>query len=85
MARAFMEEDQEDVDWGDSKLPPPTAPVELAFATSANGPSTITSMTLVSFNLHVVHVEGEVTSVREDPRQIQAGHLPQQMLGDIHE
>ena len=41
----FVEEEQEDADWGDPKPTPPSAPLEPTMTTSAHGPDPSTSTT----------------------------------------
>jgi hypothetical protein len=68
---------------------PLAAPVELASTTSADGPD-ITSMSLSPVEPEPAEigggqadVEGETTSSREAPRDIQHRHSPQQMTGSF--
>ena len=41
----FVEEEQDDADWGDPEPTPPAAPVDPATSTSAHGPDPTTSST----------------------------------------
>ena len=90
----FVEEEQEDADWGDPELTPPAAPLEPTTSTSAHGPDPSSSTTWGLFEQPpqpasaapeeaLATVEGEVTSSREAPRHIQRRHPPQTMIGDI--
>jgi hypothetical protein len=77
----FVEEEQEDVDWGDTELTPPAAPLEPAMSTSAHSPDPSSSTTWgpceqppqptsAAPKEAPAAVEGEVTSSREAPRHI---------------
>jgi hypothetical protein len=83
----FVEEEQEDVDWGDPELTPPAAPLEPVTSTSAHGPDPSSSTTWSPFEQPPqlapaapeeapATVEGEATSSREAPRHIQRRHPP---------
>jgi hypothetical protein len=77
----FVEEEQEDSDWGDPKSTPLAAPIELAMTTSVHNPDPSTSTTWGAFEELPHHasatleealaaVEGEATSIREAPWHI---------------
>ena len=77
----FVEEEQEDADWGDPEPTPPAAPLEPATTTSAHGPDPSTSTTWgpskqlpqptpAATEEAPTAVEGEATSSREAPRHI---------------
>jgi len=83
----FVEEEQEDVDWGDPKPTPPDAPLEPATSTSAHGPDPSSSTTWgpceqppqptpAAPEEALATVEGEATSSREAPRHIQCRYPP---------
>jgi hypothetical protein len=76
--RIFVEEEQEDADWGDPELTPPAAPLEPATSTLAHGPDPSSSTTWSPFEQPpqpapaaleeaLATVEGEATSSREAP------------------
>ena len=77
----FVEEEQEDADWGDPEPTPPAAPLEPAMSTSALGPDPSYSTTwglfeqppqptLAAPEEAPAAVEGEATSSREAPQHI---------------
>ena len=83
----FVEEEQEDADWGDPELTPPAAPLEPTTTTLAHGldPSSSTTWgpceqppqpTPAAPEEAPVAVEAEVTSSRGAPRHIQHRHPP---------
>ena len=74
----FVEEEQEDTNWGDLELTPPIAPIDLASTTSAHNPNPSTSTTwgpfkqllqpmLVAPKEAPAAIEGEMTLAREPP------------------
>ncbi|CAD6225567.1 unnamed protein product [Miscanthus lutarioriparius] len=74
----FVEEEQEDANWGDPELTPPTAPLEPTMSTLAHSPDSSSSTTLGPLEQPpqptlatpkeaLVVVEGEATSLREAP------------------
>jgi hypothetical protein len=90
----FVEENEEDADWGDAELTSSAAPVKSVTTTSAYGadPSSSTTWgpheppsqpTPAAPEEAPAAVEGEATSSREAPRHIQRRHPPQTMIGDI--
>jgi hypothetical protein len=90
----FVEENEEDADWGDAEPTSSAALVKSMTTTSAHGLNPSSSTT---WGLHdpppqptpaapkeaPAAVEGESTSSREAPRHIQHRHPPQTMIGDI--
>ena len=83
----FVEEEQEDTNWGDPKPTPLAAPLEPVTSTSAHGPDPSSSTTWGLFEQLPqpaqtapeevpAAVEGEATSSREAPRHIQHRHPP---------
>ena len=90
----FVEEEQEDADWGDPELTPSAAPLEPTTSTLAHSPDLSSSSTLgpceqppqpawAGPEEALATVEGEVTSSRGAPWHIQCRHPPQTMIGDI--
>ena len=90
----FVEEEQEDADWGDPEPTPLAAPLEPTMTTLAHGPDPSTSTTWGLFEQlpqpvpaapkeAPAAVEGEATSSREAPRHIQRRHPPQTTIGNI--
>ena len=90
----FVEEEQEDADWGDPKPTPPAAPLEPVTSTLAHGfdPSSSTTWgpceqppqpTPTTPEEAPAAVEGEATSSMGTPWHIQRRHPPQTMIGDI--
>jgi hypothetical protein len=90
----FVEENEEDADWGDVELISSAIPVESTTTTSAHGPDPSSSTTWgphepppqptpVAPEEALAAIEGEATSLREAPRYIQRHHLPQTMIDDI--
>ena len=90
----FVEEEQEDADWGDPELTPPAAPLKPTMSTSAHGPDPSSSTTWgpceqppqptpTTPEEAPAAVEGETTSSRGAPQHIQRRHPPQTMIGDI--
>ena len=74
----FVEEEQEDANWGDPELTPPTAPLEPTMSTLAHNPDSSSSTTLGPLEQPpqptlatpkeaLAVVEGEATSLREAP------------------
>jgi hypothetical protein len=90
----FVEENEEDADWGDAEPISSVVPVESTTTTSAHGPEPSSSTTWGPHELPpqptpaapekaLAVVEGEATSLREAPRHIQRHHPPQTMIDDI--
>jgi hypothetical protein len=89
----FVEENEEDANWGDVEPISLATPVESATTTSAHGPDPSSSTTwgsceppqlaLAAPDEAPTIVEGEATSLREAPRHIQCHHPPQTTIGDI--
>jgi hypothetical protein len=70
----FVEEEQDNTDWGDPEPSPPAAPVEPASTTSVDGPNITSSMTWGPVEPEPTEprrgeatIEGEDTSSREAP------------------
>jgi hypothetical protein len=79
-----MEEEHDDVDWGDPKPSPPAAPVELASTTLADGSDPASSTTwgllepaLAETGGVEATVEAEATSSSIALRYVQLDHPPQ--------
>jgi hypothetical protein len=77
----FVEENEEDTDWGDAELTSSTAPVESAMTTSAHGLDRSSSTTwgphepppqptLAAPEVALAAIEGAMTSSREAPHHI---------------
>ena len=92
----FVEEEQDDADWGDPEPTPPAAPVDPATTTSVDGPTATSSTTWGPYDQAPqlvpaapegapAAVEGEASSSREAPRHIQHRHPPSTMIGNINE
>jgi hypothetical protein len=90
----FIEENEEDADWGDAEPISSAVPVKSAITTSAHGPDPSSSTTWgphepppqptpAAPEKAPAAVEEEATSLREAPRHIQRRHPPQTMIGDI--
>ena len=90
----FVEENEEDADWGDAEPTSSAAPVESATTTSSHGPDPSSSTiwgphkpppqpTSAAPEEAPAAMEGEATSLREAPRHIQRRHPPQTMIGNI--
>jgi hypothetical protein len=90
----FVEENEEDTDWGDAEPTSSAVLAESATTTLAHRPDPSSSTTwgpyeppphptLAAPEEVPAVVEGEATSLREAPRHIQRRHLPQTMIGDI--
>jgi hypothetical protein len=90
----FVEENEEDADWGDVEPTSSAVLVESMTTTSAHGPDPSSSTTWgphepppqptpVAPEEALATVKGEATSSREAPRHIQHRHPPQTMISDI--
>jgi hypothetical protein len=90
----FIEENEEDADWGDAEPISLAVPVESATTTSAHRPDSSSSTTWgpheppsqptpAAPEEAPAAVEGEATSSREAPRHIQRRHPPQTMINNI--
>jgi hypothetical protein len=90
----FVEENEEDTDWGDAELTSSAVPVESTTTTSAHVPDPSSSTTWgphepppqptsAAPKEASTAIEGEATSLREAPRHIQRRHPPQTMIDDI--
>jgi hypothetical protein len=84
MRQTIFVEEHATIDWGDSEPPPPAAPFEPASTTLANGPDPTSSTTwgpleptpAVTGGVEAT-VEGETTSSRVAPQNVQRDHHPQ--------
>jgi hypothetical protein len=79
----FVEEEHDNIDWGDLEPTPPTAPVESASTTLADGPDPTSSTIWGLVELAPAETggldatdEGEATSSRMNPRYVQRDHPP---------
>jgi hypothetical protein len=90
----FVEENEEDADWGDAKPTSSATLVKSATTTLVHGPDPSSSTTWgpnepppqprpAAPEEALAIVEGEATSLREAPWHIQRRHLPQTMIDDI--
>jgi hypothetical protein len=90
----FVEENENDADWGDVEPTSLAVPVESTTTTSAHGPDPSSSTTWgphepppqptpAAPEEAPAAVEGEATSLREAPRHIQHRHPPQTMISEI--
>jgi hypothetical protein len=90
----FVEENEEDANWGDVEPTSSATPIESAMTTLAHDPDPSSSTTWGPYEPPPQHaltepeeapaiVEGEATSSREEPRHIQRRHPPQTMIDDI--
>jgi hypothetical protein len=87
-----VEEEHDYADWVALEPTPSVTPVEPASTTTADGPDPTPSTTWGPLEPAPAEtggfeaaVEGEANSSREAPQHIQRCHLPQQMLGELHE
>lgn len=89
----FVEEEQDDADWGDPEPTPPAAPLDPATTTTVRGPDPSSSTSWgpndqfpsLAPEGAPATAEGEATSSRTAPLHIQHRHPPETMIGNLNE